>query len=264
MGQKTPSSSLRIRLNRQYDSCWFKEPQYYSDLFFKDFQYRQYLQDLNVQLPSNLLSGRILSTVHPKQHDVQVFTCQTGRYKLKREHELMGLKGTTPKPKSQRLVFQDFLSTKLREQQFGANTNTKHSPLSFTSGEPTYVDRFKNMEKTGQALTQCYTGIQMNKCQFTSSAHFFSSYLVNSFKKKNEYRKALRNCMRVAKNSPDINGIRITFAGRFNGVERARVQTKSWGPISMQNFSTHLDYSSKAALTSAGLMGVKVWVSYNK
>lgn len=262
MGQKTPSPSLRINLNRQYDLCWFKEDKYYSDLFLKDFQCRQHFQKVCEQLPNSIYFGRILSSLYPKKYNLHIFSCfQENTNKPKSGLE-SAQKSTKVINKNQ--IFQDFLSQKLRQSQFSSCKSEKPELTIASASVNTNVNtKLVDLENVSQKFTRCHTNIQIVKTpHFNSSAHFFNEILIQSFKKSNSYRRTLKNCLKLAQNSPNIKGIRITCSGRFNGVERARLETRSWGQTSLQHLDSHVDYSAKPALTNAGLMGIKVWVSF--
>jgi ribosomal protein S3 len=265
MGQKTPPSGLRLTLNRDYDLCWYQESKSYSNTFLKDYKYRCYLQDICSQLPSSIYSGRFLSSMFPKKYEVQFFTflnflpakgttVTIGAGKNEKKLKNTGLK-------SQNLqVCGNLLESQFRSHQF--SNRSLGQKLSIT---PKAVKK-KDVETIGQKWTKCQTDVQVVRTTtFESSAKFFNTLLIQSFqstKGSNSYRKTLQNCLELAKRSPDIKGIRILCAGRLNGAERARHEIRSWGQTSLQRFDARLDYSSQAALTNTGLLGIKVWVLY--
>jgi len=256
MGQKTPSPLLRLKMNRNFDLCWFQDPQFYAKLHLKDSQYRHYIQSLCSQLPSSIFSSRMFSSAFPKQSDLALFMYWPGMKKSVRSKVSPRLK------ESKQRIFQDLLSLKLRSSQTSMNQSSHHLYKIGTEkalpGSP-----------SSKTLNQNFSGVDTNlkiikTPHFESSAHFFNMYLIQSFKRSQSYRKALQDCIRIARESPSIQGIHIVCAGRFNGAERARLETRSWGQTSRQSFNTHLDYSAKPALTNTGLLGIKIWIRYVK
>ena len=290
MGQKTPSSALRIPINREYDISWFKESKYYSDLFFKDFKYREYIESICSQVPNGIYFSRILSSAYPKKYDVHLFPHFQNQLKVKTGssnsvNTLLTNKTSIPVVQStsgnnsvnmnvdilltKNQIFQDFLSYNLRCAQFSTLKNSSEIQYSgkkdIQSKDKLVSSHLVDLQTVNHTLTKCHTTISMLKTSnFESSAHFFNAILIESFKKSNSYRRAIKNCLLLAQKSPHIVGIRITCAGRFNGAERARIETRSWGQTSLQHLDSRVDYCSKAALTNAGLLGIKVWVSYAK
>ena len=55
-------------------------------------------------------------------------------------------------------------------------------------------------------------------------------------------------------------GIRTCCAGRLNGAEMGRTETYRIGSIPLQTLRADIDYGFAEALTTYGLIGVKVWI----
>src|SRR3990167_1126589 len=55
-------------------------------------------------------------------------------------------------------------------------------------------------------------------------------------------------------------GIKISMAGRLNGVEIARYEKLATGKMPLQNLRANIDYARGAASTKWGQIGIKVWV----
>jgi len=55
-------------------------------------------------------------------------------------------------------------------------------------------------------------------------------------------------------------GVKITLAGRLNGVEIARRETLSKGKIPLITIRSHVEYAGNTARTLYGAIGIKVWV----
>ena len=73
------------------------------------------------------------------------------------------------------------------------------------------------------------------------------------------YRKAIK--MAIASSvRMGSQGIKIQVAGRLNGVEMARTETYKEGRIPLHTFRADIDYACEEALTTYGLIGIKVWI----
>jgi len=57
-------------------------------------------------------------------------------------------------------------------------------------------------------------------------------------------------------------GIKITISGRLNGAEMAREESYKEGRIPLHTLRADIDYGTAEALTTFGLIGIKVWI-YN-
>ncbi len=68
-------------------------------------------------------------------------------------------------------------------------------------------------------------------------------------------RRAMQNAMRLG-----AQGIKIMSAGRLNGVEIARTEWYREGRVPLHTLRADVDYATSEALTTYGIIGVKVWV----
>ena len=55
-------------------------------------------------------------------------------------------------------------------------------------------------------------------------------------------------------------GIRVCLAGRLAGNEIARTEWLREGSVPLHTFRADVDYAEAEALTTYGLIGVKVWI----
>jgi small subunit ribosomal protein S3 len=68
-------------------------------------------------------------------------------------------------------------------------------------------------------------------------------------------KMAITNAMKTG-----VQGIKVKISGRLGGAEMARVQSYKEGRIPLHTFRADIDYGFHEALTTFGLIGVKVWV----
>ncbi len=55
-------------------------------------------------------------------------------------------------------------------------------------------------------------------------------------------------------------GIKVMVSGRINGAEISRREWQREGRVPLHTFAADVDYGTAEAMTSAGLIGVKVWI----
>jgi len=77
--------------------------------------------------------------------------------------------------------------------------------------------------------------------------------------KRVAFRRAMKRAIDQAMNS-GAKGIKIRCAGRLNGVEMARKESYQEGKLPLQTFRANIDYGFAEAITTYGVLGVKVWV----
>ena len=68
-------------------------------------------------------------------------------------------------------------------------------------------------------------------------------------------KRALQNAMRLG-----AQGIKIMSSGRLNGAEIARREWYREGRVPLHTLRADIDYATSEALTTYGIIGVKVWV----
>lgn len=77
--------------------------------------------------------------------------------------------------------------------------------------------------------------------------------------KRVAFRRAVKRAMSQTM-SAGAKGVRICCAGRLNGAEMSRTETYKEGKVPLQTFRADIDYGFAEALTTFGLIGVKVWI----
>jgi small subunit ribosomal protein S3 len=73
------------------------------------------------------------------------------------------------------------------------------------------------------------------------------------------FRRAMKRAMKMAMDL-GVEGIKIRAAGRLGGSELARTEWYKEGKIPLHTLRANIDYGFTEANTTAGLIGVKVWV----
>ncbi len=68
-------------------------------------------------------------------------------------------------------------------------------------------------------------------------------------------KRAIQNAMRLG-----AKGIKIMSAGRLNGIEIARSEWYREGRVPLHTLRADIDYGTSEAMTTYGVIGVKVWV----
>tara|TARA_B100000945_G_C20238930_1_gene528970 strand:- start:19 stop:711 length:693 start_codon:yes stop_codon:yes gene_type:complete len=91
-----------------------------------------------------------------------------------------------------------------------------------------------------------------------------NSYLVaeniaQQLVKRVAYRRAMKRAMQSAMRL-GAKGIKVSLAGRLAGNEIARTEWLREGSIPLHTLRANLDYAEAEALTTYGIIGVKVWI----
>ena len=68
-------------------------------------------------------------------------------------------------------------------------------------------------------------------------------------------KRAVTNTMRLG-----ALGIKVNVAGRLNGAEIARSEWYREGRVPLHTLKAGIDYGFSEALTTYGIIGIKVWI----
>jgi small subunit ribosomal protein S3 len=68
-------------------------------------------------------------------------------------------------------------------------------------------------------------------------------------------KRAVTNTMRIG-----ALGIKVRVSGRLNGAEIARTEVYREGRVPLHTFRADIDYGLSQAMTTYGVIGVKVWI----
>lgn len=91
------------------------------------------------------------------------------------------------------------------------------------------------------------------------NAQLIAQNIAFQFEKRVAFRRAMKRAIEQALAS-GAKGIKISCAGRLGGAEMARRETYSEGKLPLHTLRADIDYGFTEALTTYGLLGIKVWV----
>ena len=72
-------------------------------------------------------------------------------------------------------------------------------------------------------------------------------------------KRAMKRAMKVAMDM-GVDGIKVRAGGRINGAEIARVEWSREGKVPLHTLRANIDYGFAEANTTAGKIGIKVWI----
>ncbi len=90
-------------------------------------------------------------------------------------------------------------------------------------------------------------------------AQLVSESIAVQLERRVHFRKAMKKAVASAVRS-GAQGIKIQCAGRIGGAEMARREQEKEGRIPLHTLRAEIDYGFAEALTTAGKIGIKVWI----
>lgn len=90
-------------------------------------------------------------------------------------------------------------------------------------------------------------------------AQLIAEGIATQLEKRVAFRRAIKRAMTSAMRM-NIAGCKIMVAGRLNGAEMARTEWIREGQVRLHTLRADIDYGTAEALTTYGLIGIKVWL----
>lgn len=90
-------------------------------------------------------------------------------------------------------------------------------------------------------------------------AKLVAENIAEQLKRRVSYRRAMKQAISRAM-LRGAKGVKITCSGRLAGAEIARHETLREGSVPLHTLRADVDYGFAEALTTMGLIGIKVWV----
>ena len=91
------------------------------------------------------------------------------------------------------------------------------------------------------------------------NAYLVAENITQQLVKRIAYRKTMKRAIQSALRL-GAKGIRVCLAGRLAGHEIARTEWLREGSVPLHTFRADVDYAEAEALTTYGIIGVKVWI----
>lgn len=90
-------------------------------------------------------------------------------------------------------------------------------------------------------------------------AKLVAENIAHQLERRMNFRRAIKQASANTMRS-GAKGIRIEVAGRLNGAEMSRREKEVAGSVPLHTLRADIDYALVAAQTTAGIIGVKVWI----
>lgn len=87
--------------------------------------------------------------------------------------------------------------------------------------------------------------------------------IADQLEKRISFRRAMKQAIQRAmepNRGPGAKGIKVMVAGRLGGAEMSRRESERRGQVPLQTLRADIDYGTAEAVTTYGVIGVKVWI----
>ena len=202
MGQKVNPISLRLGINRGWDSIWFAKKNKYGQFLIEDFKIRDYIK-------KNVVNSGVSQVIIERTSKKCIVSIHTSRPGF-----VIGKKGSD-------------------------------------------VDKIKkNLSKISSSeISLNIKEIKKPELNAFLVADNISQQLVKRISYRKTMKRGIQSALRLG-----AKGIRICLSGRLGGNEIARTEWLREGSVPLHTLRSNIDYAESQALTTYGIIGVKVWI----
>ena len=121
-----------------------------------------------------------------------------------------------------------------------------------------------DIEKLRSLLAKMTTGsdVKLNIVEIRKpevDARLVAQGIADQLIRRVAFRRAMKRAMQSAMRL-GAEGIKVVCGGRLGGAEIARVEQYREGRVPLHTLRANIDYSNVEALTTYGIIGIKVWV----
>jgi small subunit ribosomal protein S3 len=92
-----------------------------------------------------------------------------------------------------------------------------------------------------------------------ADAKLIAENIAAQLEKRVAFRRAMKKVMQAAFRA-GVKGIKVRTAGRLGGADMARTEGYSERKVPLHTLRADIDYNTAEALTTYGILGIKVWV----
>ena len=121
-------------------------------------------------------------------------------------------------------------------------------------------EEIENLKKSVEKIVKGSSQINIIEVKKPDlDAQILAEGVAQQLEKRVMFRRAMKRTVQSALRQ-SAKGVRIEVSGRLNGAEIARTEWYREGRVPLHTLRADIDYGTAEALTTYGIIGVKVWV----
>ena len=121
-------------------------------------------------------------------------------------------------------------------------------------------EEIENLKKAVEKIVKGSSQINIKEVKKPDlDATILAEGVAQQLEKRVMFRRAMKRTVQSALRQ-SAKGVRIEVSGRLNGAEIARTEWSREGRVPLHTLRADIDYGTAEALTTYGIIGVKVWV----
>ena len=121
-------------------------------------------------------------------------------------------------------------------------------------------EEIENLKKAVEKIVKGPSQINIKEVKKPDlDATILAEGVAQQLEKRVMFRRAMKRTVQSALRQ-SAKGVRIEVSGRLNGAEIARTEWSREGRIPLHTLRANINYGTAEALTTYGIIGIKVWV----
>ncbi|MFZ5810290.1 MAG: 30S ribosomal protein S3 [Chloroflexota bacterium] len=118
----------------------------------------------------------------------------------------------------------------------------------------------KKMRSELEALVGKKIDLEIKEIKYPDlDAYLVATTIAEQLERRISYQRAMKRAMQQAIRQGAL-GIRVEVGGRLSGAEMARSVNMREGQVPRQTLRADIDFAKTTALTTYGIIGIKVWI----
>ena len=118
----------------------------------------------------------------------------------------------------------------------------------------------KNLKKQIKKIVNLPTQVNIKEVRKPDlDATILAESVAQQLERRVQFRRAMKRAVQSALRQ-SAKGVRVEISGRLNGAEIARTEWYREGRVPLHTLRADVDYGTAEALTTYGIIGIKVWV----
>jgi small subunit ribosomal protein S3 len=168
----------------------------------------------------------------------------------------------------QDLKVRDYFKKKLKNSSISRielERSTENFVVSIYTSRPGIIigkrgEEIDNLKKAVEKIVKRPSQINIKEVKKPDlDAQILAEGVAQQLEKRVMFRRAMKRTVQSALRQ-SAKGVRIEVSGRLNGAEIARTEWYREGRVPLHTLRADIDYATAEALTTYGIIGVKVWV----
>ncbi|MAX13437.1 MAG: 30S ribosomal protein S3 [Candidatus Marinimicrobia bacterium] len=166
------------------------------------------------------------------------------------------------------IIIRNFINNKIKDasiSKINIERTAKSITVTIYTSRPGIVigkggSEVEKLKKNLSKLIETDVNVNVSEIKRPAlSCELVGQSIAQQLEKKINYRRAVKKSIQSTM-SMGAEGIKIQIAGRLNGIDIARSETFKEGRIPLHTLRSDIDYAHVEALTTFGIIGIKVWI----